>query len=119
MVDAVARQHERDSDRLEKTFDAIAAVVNNGRTAVQDGNLTYLGQLMDMNALLLNSLMVSTGRLEEMCGAAREAGAFGAKLTGAGGGGCMIALVDEERAEAVAAALAPLSKEYFVAEAGE
>ena len=49
---------------------------------------------LDLNQMVLAGLGVSTEELERMCAVAREHGALGAKLTGAGGGGCMIALVD-------------------------
>jgi mevalonate kinase len=53
---------------------------------------------MDRDQELLGQLGVSTPRLDEMCRVALGAGAAGAKLTGSGGGGCMIALVEEEPA---------------------
>jgi mevalonate kinase len=96
MVDSVARQHGKNPERIDKTFDAIAALVQNARVSLMAGDLVELGKLMDLNHALLNSLMLSTARLEELCAAARHAGALGAKLTGAGGGGCMIALVDDD-----------------------
>jgi mevalonate kinase len=58
---------------------------------------------MDMNQLLLASLFVSTERIETLCRAARDAGALGAKLTGAGGGGCVIALPGAREAEVMEA----------------
>ena len=51
-----------------------------------------LGQLLDLNHSILSSLMLCTTKLDEMCQIARSAGALGAKMTGGGGGGCMIAL---------------------------
>jgi len=61
--------------------------------------------------MLLSGLFVSTPEIEQMCGAARSAGALGAKLTGAGGGGCVVALV--ESAEAGNAVLAAWKKDGF------
>lgn len=111
MVDEVARQLARAPERTQKTFDAIEALVKNAELALIAGDLKAVGQLFDMNQYLLSSLMVSTSLLEEMCAAARGAGALGAKLTGGGGGGCMIALVDsDERARAVEAAIAALGR---------
>ncbi len=119
MVQLVARQHARTPERVEKVFDAVAAIVDNGRLAVSAGDLLALGQLMDLNQALLNSLMVSTARLEELCAVARDAGALGAKLTGAGGGGCMIALAEDAAgAERIRVALEEAGAEAFVAEAG-
>lgn len=97
-VASVARQHQSDPAKAERIFDAIAALVNNARTALETGDHARLGQLMDLNQTLLNSLMLSTTRLEQMCQLSREAGALGAKLTGGGGGGCMIALATDAAA---------------------
>ena len=65
-----------------------------------------LGMLMDQNHDFLRKLGVSSVKLEELINAAKKAGAYGAKLTGAGGGGCVIALTDspQEVIEALKAA---------------
>ena len=98
MVESVARQHARDPGKAEQVFDAIAALVNNARAALTAGDHARLGQLMDLNQTLLTSLLLSTAKLEQMCQLARSAGALGAKLTGGGGGGCMIALAADATA---------------------
>jgi mevalonate kinase len=114
MVESVAHQHAREPERIGKMFEAIAAIVSNGKLALEQGDLKGLGQLMTMNHKLLSALMLSTDALEEMIAAALDAGALGAKVTGAGGGGCMVALVDStERAAAVRAALSALGKTTY------
>lgn len=120
MVESVARQKERDPARFDKTLAAIEALVSNARAALEAGDLRALGQLFDMNQSLLAAWMVSTGTIEEMCAAARAAGALGAKLTGGGGGGCMIALAPSaEAAEPIRAALLEHGKkEAWVVTAG-
>jgi mevalonate kinase len=106
MVESVARQKQRDPAKFDKTLAAIDALVSNARAALEAGDTKALGQLFDMNQSLLAAWMVSTGTIEEMCAAARKAGALGAKLTGGGGGGCMIALAPSpEAAEPIRAAL--------------
>ena len=95
MVEAVARLKERRPATTQKTFDAIHELVKNAEYALADGDKRTLGQLLDLNQMLLSGLFVSTPEIEQMCGAARAAGALGAKLTGAGGGGCVVALVDD------------------------
>jgi mevalonate kinase len=119
MVESVARQHQKAPARIDQIFDGIESLVLNARVALEHGDMPGFGKLMDLNQALLNSLMLSTGTLEEMCGAARAAGALGAKLTGGGGGGCMIALVDAAHEAAVFAVLSSMGKkEAFVTEAG-
>jgi mevalonate kinase len=119
MVEEVARQRARDPARFEKTLAGIEALVNNGRLAAESGDVRALGQLFDMNQLLLASWMVSTPALEDMCSAARAAGALGAKLTGGGGGGCMLALAKNDAAAAgIAEALTALGKETRIVHAG-
>lgn len=92
MVDAVARLRERNRAKIDLVFDSMAALVRNGRLAIEAGDHAAVGQLLDLNHALLASLMLSTEVVESMCASARGAGAFGAKVTGAGGGGCVIAL---------------------------
>jgi hydroxymethylglutaryl-CoA reductase len=65
------------------------------RGALQEGRLAEVGELMNINQGYLSALGVSTPELERLCTIARDEGALGAKLTGAGGGGAVIALVDE------------------------
>jgi mevalonate kinase len=118
-VASVRRQLERAPERTQKTLDAIETVVRNGRVAIEGGDLRGLGQLLDMNQWLLASLLVSTPELEALCASARAAGALGAKLTGGGGGGCMIALAeDEAHAEHLAIVLGGRAREAFVVTVG-
>jgi mevalonate kinase len=93
MVDAVARLRERRPEIVAKTFEGVRSLVNNARLAIEAGDRFALGRLMDLNQMLLSGLFVSTPEIERMCSLARGAGALGAKLTGAGGGGSVVALV--------------------------
>jgi mevalonate kinase len=92
MVESVARFRERDRARFETTLEAITALVSNAALAVSAGDHATLGTLMDYNHMLLAGWFLSTPEIETCCRLARGAGAYGAKLTGAGGGGCVIAL---------------------------
>jgi mevalonate kinase len=93
MVELVARQRARRPAVVEKTFEGIRALVVNAREALETGDRAALGKLMDLNQMLLAGLMLSTEETERLCDLARGQGALGAKLTGAGGGGCVVALV--------------------------
>jgi mevalonate kinase len=116
-VASVAQQRARNPARIDQIFDGMEALVVNGRSALVSGELWRLGQLMVLNQKLLVSLLLSTPRLEEMCQAAEKAGALGSKLTGGGGGGCMIALCEHAAAaEQVKGALTELGREAFVVE---
>src|SRR5581483_11517205 len=105
MVEGVARLQERRPEVVAKTFEGIRSLVNNARLAIEAGDRIGLGRLMDLNQMLLSGLFVSTSEIERMCALARDAGALGAKLTGAGGGGSVVALVPSAAvSEAVLAA---------------
>jgi mevalonate kinase len=64
-----------------------------------------LGQYMNMNHALLDALGVGHPQLSRLVLAARSAGAFGAKITGAGGGGCMVALCPRQHKQRIAGAI--------------
>jgi mevalonate kinase len=96
MVEQVARLRERRTDLVTQTFDGIRSLVGNARLALEANDYVGVGRLMDLNQMLLSGLMLSTEEIEAMCRMAREAGALGAKLTGSGGGGCVVALVQGE-----------------------
>ena len=90
----VRKQWKNNQEMYEGVFDDIDAIVLKGIQAIQNNDLKQLGELMNFNQGLLNTLQVSTPELERMIHVARDAGAFGAKLTGGGGGGAMIAVSD-------------------------
>jgi mevalonate kinase len=81
------------------TIAAIGKLVRRGEAVLADGDIDELGRLMDVNHGLLAALGVSARSLDEMVWAARNAGAHGAKLTGAGGAGCIVALDDRDGTE--------------------
>ncbi|MFB6132794.1 MAG: mevalonate kinase [Halanaeroarchaeum sp.] len=86
-------------DFAADTVSAIGDIVRKGEEALGQGDVEELGRLMDFNHGLLSALGVSARSLDAMVWAAREAGAAGAKLTGAGGGGCIVALDESEATE--------------------
>jgi mevalonate kinase len=92
MVEAVGKLRARRPELVEQSFEAIRVLVSNAQLAIEAGDRVALGRLMDLNQMLLSGLFVSTPEIERMCALARGAGAHGAKLTGAGGGGSVVAL---------------------------
>jgi mevalonate kinase len=96
MVEHVAKLRERKPDLVAQSFEGIRSLVGNARLALEANDHVGLGRLMDLNQMLLSGLMLSTEEIEAMCRLAREAGALGAKLTGSGGGGCVIALAEKD-----------------------
>ncbi|MBL8678512.1 MAG: mevalonate kinase [Myxococcales bacterium] len=100
-VGNVAKLRERKPEMVDNSCEAIGVLVRNAALAVQDADWRALGQLMDLNQNLLSGLMVSTERTELLCRVARARGAFGAKLTGGGGGGCVIAIAPDDAQSAV------------------
>jgi mevalonate kinase len=84
-------------DQYDFAADTVACIgdlVAEGETALANGDIEELGRLMNFNHGLLSALGVSSRSLDTMVWAARDGGADGAKLTGAGGGGCIVALDD-------------------------
>ncbi|MFB6111350.1 MAG: mevalonate kinase [Halobacteriaceae archaeon] len=94
---AAVRALREDYDFASETIAAIGDLVRTGQEALEEGAVGELGRLMNFNHGLLSALGVSARTLEQMVWAAREAGASGAKLTGAGGGGCIVALDESDR----------------------
>jgi mevalonate kinase len=94
MVEGLARLYDKKREMVQKSFDGIESLVKNAALCIEAGDLPGLGKLLDLNQMLLAGLFLSTPEIESACAWAREAGALGAKLTGSGGGGCVIALAD-------------------------
>jgi mevalonate kinase len=116
----VGRLRQRYAARPElygKFFRLAGDLVRAGRSALEDADWETLGALMDAGQGLLNGFGVSTPTLERMIGIARGAGALGAKLSGAGGGGVIIALAPERSSEVVEA-LGACGFEAFVTRIG-
>jgi len=105
VVGDVRRRWQADPERTEGLFDEIGAIVRLAKAAIERGDRRAVGRLMDENHELLVTLGVSSPELDRLVAAARAAGAWGAKLSGAGWGGNMLALVEPDHALAVANAL--------------
>ena len=101
----VRRLWQSDAARWDKVFDKIGEIAQKARQIVENQDPSLMGPLMFENHALLQSLTVSNSALDRLVHTARRAGALGAKLSGGGRGGNMIALVRKENAPAVAEAL--------------
>ncbi|WP_336337960.1 mevalonate kinase [Haloarcula brevis] len=95
---AGVRDLREEYDFAADTVEAIGDVVREGEAVLGTGDYERLGDLMDFNHGLLSALGVSSRSLDSMVWAARDADAHGAKLTGAGGGGCIVALDETDDA---------------------
>lgn len=104
-VGAVGSLREANPPRWEKVFNQVGEIVWDARQAIERGDTAALGTLMDANHALLQEMTVSCAELDQLTDAAHKAGALGAKLSGGGRGGNMIALVLKEKASAMAETL--------------
>jgi hydroxymethylglutaryl-CoA reductase len=98
-VQGVSDRRERNVEHYDWVFDQIDALSREGARALREGDFEALGDRMNVCHGLLNAIQVSTPELENMVALARSAGAIGAKLTGAGGGGSIVALCPGKVAE--------------------
>ncbi|MGB9870580.1 MAG: mevalonate kinase [Anaerolineae bacterium] len=105
VVGDVRQRWEAEPARYEALFDRVAEAVEAARGAIARGDARALGEQMDANHELLREIGVSAPLLDRLVEAARRAGALGAKLSGAGRGGHIIALVEESTACAAEEAL--------------
>ncbi len=104
-VGDVRAAHEREPDRYGQLFDAMGAIAREARRLIESGQPEALGPLMGRNHALLQTIGVSSAELDRLVGAACQAGALGAKLSGGGRGGNMLALVTPQAAATVRQAL--------------
>ena len=105
-VGDVRKLWEAGRENWEKIFDEVGNIAEQARKIIESGTeWNELGEMMNQNHSLLQEMTVSSPELDTLVSAARKAGATGAKLSGGGRGGNMIALVETGQAEAVAQSL--------------
>jgi mevalonate kinase len=105
VVNDVRRRWEAERERFETLFDACGRAAEAGYAALACGDLAAVGSWMNDNHARLMEMTVSSPILDRLAAAARAAGALGAKLSGAGRGGNIIALVTSATETAVSSAL--------------
>ncbi|MGA3111431.1 MAG: mevalonate kinase [Candidatus Bathyarchaeia archaeon] len=92
MVEGVAERKKKSPAKYDPIFRQAENVAVAARKALEAYDLKKVGDLMNENHRLLQEIGVSSKELDILVDLARKQGAFGAKLTGGGGGGCMVAL---------------------------
>lgn len=105
LINAVAEKAARHPELIDGIYTQIGNTVDAAHAALKTKSWPLAGELMNFDQGMLEDLGVSTGKLSAMIHAARDAGAWGAKLSGAGGGDCMIALSSPGTKEAVSEAI--------------
>jgi len=102
VVSAVADRYTKNQGEYENIFRAIGEISRQALNALEKGARDTLGNLMNENQYLLEQIGVSHPALDRLINTAKESGAAGAKLCGAGQGGCMIALAaDAQQAASI------------------
>lgn len=119
LVSIVRQRREKYPSIINPLIKAGGKIALKAVNALENHNFTVLGELMNINHALLYALGVSNSQLEKLVYAAREDGAYGAKLTGAGGGGCMIALSPPERTKQIAEAIEKAGGKAFAVKKSE
>ena len=114
-VEKVREAKEKYPQVVDPIMLAAREIVLRAIDAIKENDLDTLGDLMNINQALLYGVGVSDESLEWLINAAQKAGALGAKLTGAGGGGCMIALAKNENLEQVLEAIQKAGGRPFIA----
>jgi mevalonate kinase len=104
-VSDVRKLWEADKAKWENVFDEVGEIAKNARNAIESGKWKELGSLMNQNHTLLQEMTVSSPELDALVSTARKAGATGAKMSGGGRGGNMIALIETDGADSVFEAL--------------
>lgn len=104
-VSDVRMKQAQDPQSYNEIFTKIGETTCQARDALINGKLPLLGQLLDQNQGLLQKLDVSSPSIERLVQTARDAGAAGAKLSGGGRGGNIIALASPSKIDAVKSAL--------------
>ncbi|MHA1366189.1 MAG: mevalonate kinase [Candidatus Heimdallarchaeota archaeon] len=105
IVESVREFEKNKPSKAKVIFSCVQNIVEQAKDAILNHEEEVLGELMDCNQKFLKDLGVSSEILEELIAAAKEAGAFGAKLSGAGKGDNMIAIISSHKREQIAEAI--------------
>ena len=120
LVEKVQKLKKKYPELIHGIFQAIGSISDRAQPLMADGNHEELGALMNINHGLLEAIGVGSRELCELVYASRGAGgALGAKITGAGGGGCMIAIPGPAGKETLMTAISQAGGRPFAAMMGE
>ncbi len=101
LVKMVSEKRTKEPNKINNIFNEIEKIVNLAKAEIENKDWEEVGRLMNLNQNLLRNLDVSSKKLEDLIKAALGAGAYGSKLSGAGGGDCMIAIADENNLDKI------------------
>jgi mevalonate kinase len=105
LIEQVAQKRVQNPQVVGRIFAAITDIVNQVQIAIGKADYETVGKLMNFNQDYLRNLGVSSEKLEALIYAAKNTGAYGAKLSGAGGGDCMIAIAPNDKVDAIKQAI--------------
>jgi mevalonate kinase len=92
----VGENLKNNPEKINNIFDKMKIIVDKAKKELENKNWKRVGGLMNENQELLRQLNVSSKELENLISSARKAGTYGGKLSGAGGGDCMITLATDD-----------------------
>jgi mevalonate kinase len=119
MVESVSDRKKKKPAKYDPLFKQAESLAVAGRKTLESGDLKKVGELMNENHRILQELGVSSRELDQLVDIARKQGAFGAKLTGGGGGGCMVALTPGKEVQGkVVGAFKGAGYEYLMTKIG-
>ena len=119
MVEGVADRKRKNPQKYNRVFKRAEELAYEGRAELEFYNLKKIGDLMNENHRLLQEIEVSSKELDLLVELAKAQGAFGAKLTGGGGGGCMVALTPGKELQGkVASAFKTAGYEFLATKIG-
>jgi mevalonate kinase len=114
MVSRVRVLKEKYPEVVDGIMGSIGSISSRGEDLIKKNDYRSIGELMNVNQGLLDALGVTIPELSLQIHAARQHGAYGAKITGAGGGGCMVAICDEKSCRDIASAIGRSYGDSFI-----
>lgn len=117
-VEKVLKRYEKKKSIMKYLYDAAEEIVHEAIKALKRGDVESLGELMNINHGLLVSLGVAIPETETIVHESLRHGALGAKITGAGMGGCVLVFVKKTEVRNILKSISQYSKAYYVVKPG-